>query len=56
MGLFDIFKKKTAESAPKNDYEDLRNFERDLIHCEDCGTMTHWYSQTLSDCLGNDSR
>lgn len=21
-------------------------FERDLIHPEDCGTMTHWYSQT----------
>lgn len=21
-------------------------FERDLIHSEDCGTMTHWYSRT----------
>lgn len=31
MGLFDIFKKKPAESAPQNDYGDLRSFERDLI-------------------------
>ena len=26
-------------------------FDRDLIHCEDCGTMTHWYSQTPQEFL-----
>ena len=26
-------------------------FERDLIHPEDCGTMTHWYSRTPYDLL-----
>lgn len=26
-------------------------FERDLIHPEDCGTMTHWYSRTPVDYL-----
>lgn len=26
-------------------------FERDLIHPEDCGTMTHWYSRTPLDFL-----
>ena len=26
-------------------------FERDLIHPEDCGTMTHWYSRTPMDYL-----
>lgn len=26
-------------------------FERDLIHSEDCGTMTHWYSRTPLDYL-----
>ena len=28
-------------------------FERDLIHPEDCGTMTHWYSRTPLDFLNN---
>ena len=26
-------------------------FERDLMHPEDCGTMTHWYSRTPLDFL-----
>lgn len=26
-------------------------FERDLMHPEDCGTMTHWYSRTPNDFL-----
>ena len=26
-------------------------FERDLMHPEDCGTMTHWYSRTPRDFL-----
>lgn len=28
-------------------------FERDLMHPEDCGTMTHWYSRTPLDFLKN---
>ena len=28
-------------------------FERDLMHPEDCGTMTHWYSRTPVDFLEN---
>lgn len=26
-------------------------FERGIMHCEDCGTMTHWYSQTPDEFL-----
>jgi len=26
-------------------------FDRDLIHSEDCGTMTHWYSRTPNEFL-----
>lgn len=30
-------------------------FDRGLIHPEDCGTMTHWYSPTPDDFLKNNS-